>query len=61
MASKLIITLDGEVVKEFVINKEAVTSTNPEEVMDWAVLYPKIDHVIMQGSTKTSLLLSNRS
>ena len=25
MASKLIITLDGEVVKEFVINKEAVT------------------------------------
>jgi len=36
-----------------------VTSTKPEDVMDWVVSYPKIDHVIMKGPTKTSILLSN--
>lgn len=36
-----------------------VTSTDPEQVMNHAVAYPKIDHVIMKGPTKTSLLLTN--
>jgi len=36
-----------------------VTSTKPEEVMDWVASYPRIDHVIMKGPTKTSIHLSN--
>jgi len=36
-----------------------ISSSMPEQVMDWAVLYPRIERVLMKGPTKTSLLLSN--
>jgi DNA polymerase (family 10) len=36
-----------------------VTSPSPRQVMDWAVMYPPIDRVLMKGLTKTSLLLSS--
>jgi DNA polymerase (family 10) len=36
-----------------------VASDNADEVMDWAVKYPDVNRVLMKGTKKTSILISN--
>jgi len=36
-----------------------ISTKHPKKVMDWVVKYPRIDNIIANGLTKTSILLSN--